>query len=380
MSISVAGQYYLQFDIASKTDFIDQANFIGFDLIEEAGNVLPTFQFSFYTNDASIPSLLQEGNDLKITFGKSNEDAMATSLVVTKLQMSVGGVNMKMISCVGFLSSLAYINSGVINITPEQSGVEAIIAAASQHFIMSKDNNITASDDVQRWIQPNESAKSFISKVWMHCDLPNSFPAIGISSDGQFIIKDMVKDIGTAAKYNFTNNPIPNTTDIGYLGNPQISVNTGFINSWVGYDKQRLVYDINAGTDETITTTVESIISLTSVLSKRTGVTGRFDSIGAISGNTHANYWSSFQRNLTYLAAFGNLTVMIKIPNLMFPVKVLDKVMLRDTDAATAGRISNDFNSGVYYVSKVARNIVSKSIITTVFLCRESVNFVRNLG
>ena len=83
--IGVEGQYLFRFDIADRTDFISESNQGMLTIIEEAGNYLPTFNLSFKCQDDSIIPLLNERNELNITFGRTLEDMYQSKLAVTKL-------------------------------------------------------------------------------------------------------------------------------------------------------------------------------------------------------------------------------------------------------------------------------------------------------
>lgn len=384
MSISTSGNYFFQFDIAGIKDFIDESELIGFTLIEEAGNVLPTFELAFRTTNDDILSYLHEGNDFKVTFGKDRNSSIDTSLMVTRAQSTKSGDSSRLVSCVGMYSAVPYLTSSETSISTNKSALEVMRDVVGALNFTPK-FNIEKSVDSQNWIQYNISGKKFVNELWMHMDLGDSFPAVGISSDGQFIVKDVVKDLGTnKAPFNttynwrFTKDIVNELQDIPYNGDVSIDMNTGFNNSWVGYGREKLVYNMEDGSEDSVYALGSPFMSTSNELSARMSVVKRFSATAAVNDNVHPNYWSSYQNNLVRLASFGNIRQTLSFTNLFIPIKVLDLVIFKDDDLSSNKKSSSEFNSGLYYVSKVARNISHRQLVTTVVLCRESLNRVVN--
>ena len=69
---SVDNQYLVSFSLEGTTvlkDFIEEEDLLKFTIIEEAGNVLPSFELIFKLRKSSIISYLNEGNVVKFQFG-----------------------------------------------------------------------------------------------------------------------------------------------------------------------------------------------------------------------------------------------------------------------------------------------------------------------
>lgn len=383
MAIGIQGQYYLQFDINNSTstdyiDFIDEEDLLSFTLIEEAGNVLPTFELNFVSDDEDIFSLLNDGNDLEIKIGQSYNNSVSIALAGLKFSSIPQGSDRRLITVVGTLSAILYANQSNLEITPIQSGIEAIIATAKRTFTIDKFSNVTASLDSQSWIQPNQSDRAFINAVWLHSNLQPSFPALGITSLNTFIIKDIKKDLMTPYRWKFTPFPVNSATDIYYDGDPVITSSTGFINSWTGYGKLKRQYNADTAVDMDIQTIPTPVMALTNELSYRTGMQYKFDGIGVVNGNTDPNYWQTYLYNLTYLSLFGSLCLNLSFTNQYYPIQILDQVMYKDKSVSSSTSATSSFNTGKYYVTKVARTVGNKSFNTVVTLARESINRVTN--
>lgn len=382
MAIGISGQYYCQFDINNSTsddfiDFIDEEDLLSFTLIEEAGNILPTFELSFLTDDEDIFPLLNEGNDLEVKLGLTYNDSVSIALAVLKLDSIPQGNNFRMIVVSGVLSQIVYLTNPNLQITTKQSGIEAMIATAKKSFTIDKFSNITNSLDSQLWIQRNQSDRSFINTIWLHANLQPSFPAIGITSQNTFIIKDIKKDLLAPYRWRFTNKVI-NSNDIYYDGDPKITSNTGFINTWTGYGKQKLQYNIDDALDTSIQTIGQPVMALTNQLARRSGVTKLFDGVGVVNTNVDPNYWQTYLYNLTYLSLFSAVQLDLSFTNKFTPIQILDQVMYKDKSVSTPTTATSQFNTGKYYVSRVARTISAKNLNTVVTLCRESLNRIQN--
>ena len=387
MAVGVKGQYQFQFSIGNEVDFISEENFSSFSLVEEAGNVLPTFQLQFNLSDEKVFKLLHERNDIKISFGKDQNDLIEIPLRITRLERNNSGVGLINIATVGVYSALPYINDSNIFISDDKSGVEVIKDIASKSFFTGSiggeaNFNIDTSLDSQRWIQPNITDKAFINDLWLHSDVGDSFIAVGISSDGSFILKDIKKALGTntetSFKWRLTQSP-ETPKDIIFDTDYAHIINSGFINSWLGYGREKLVYQLEDGTEQNITETVDPIIAQTPNLARASNVASKFAGAGMQNGNTHANYYQAYQRNLVHLAQFGANKIVVSFQNEFKPVRVLDLVMFRDVDPGAGNTFqSSENHSGIYVVSKVARTVEHRQFVTVLELVRESVNEVRD--
>lgn len=375
MSIGIEGSFLFQFTLGKNKDFIQERDLVEFTLIEEAGNSLPTFRLSFNTNDESILPLLNEANLLQVSFGKDNTELETAGLSVTGLNTANIGESLKLITVTGIYDAMKFITTNKINITTSTSGIEAMIAAAKPYFKV--DSNVVKSSDRQKWVQYNISDRAFINNTWLHSDIPNSFIGIGITSSGRFIIKDIKKDLREDYKWRLTSSIKDEKRDIVVDSDPAVDIKTGLINSWTGYGREMNVYDLDTAVDTPTLEKATPILALTSKLAKRSDIDKRFASVGIQNENTHPNYWKAYLRNLTHLSSFHNVSVFVSFHNLFKSIKVLDLVMYRTEKTGSGFQSSSEYLSGLYYVTKVARTVSNKQLVTTLKLSRESLNSIK---
>lgn len=366
--ISVEGQYIFIFSLADKGDFIDEDDLISFLLVEEAGNVLPTFDFGFTTKDETILRYLNEGNNLKISFGKDKDSLIDIELVISSFVFHRAGESKLVIEIKGLYSALPYISTGKIR-TINSSGIAAINQVVSDYFI--PDFNIIASSDSQNWIQHNIPDKKFVNEIWMHSYLANSFIGVGISSNGEFILKDMKALVAEDPSYRFTTN-IEKDTDIYYDGDYVVTSNAGFLNHWIGYGRQKHLFTIEEGSELNSLQSSESLLALTGTLARSAAISKRIAQAGVLSDNVHANYWNAFLQNLQSLAIFSSCQITLSFHNIYIPLRILNLVMFLDTGIGQ--KQATEYYSGKYFVSKVARSISNRQFTTTVQLSRESLS------
>jgi hypothetical protein len=374
MSIGVVGAYLFKFSLNNNNDFIDEPDLISFSIHEQAGNLLPTFELNFLTDDETIFPLLNEGNDLQVSFGSGYNDLVTIPLATSKVQSVPSGSAKRQITVMGLYSAIPYITNPNMQITNVQSGISTIIQIAGKSFNVQ--SNIQSSTDSQSWIQHTQSDKSFIDDIWLHCNLPNSFPALGISSQGNFILKDIKTDLKNPYRYRFTQ-IVKNSNDIYFDGDPVLTSNTGFINSWVGYGREKIIQNVDKGTDSTEQVIPKPVMALTSQLAKAAGINSVFDGIGIQNSNIDTNYWNSYLNNLTYLGMFGALDVTVSFQNKFIPIQILDQINFKDQKIDQQYPTTSDYNTGIYYVSKISRNVGNKAFNTVVSFSRESFNGIQ---
>jgi hypothetical protein len=373
--IGVDGQYILSFTVGKEKDFIAPDELLIFSLIEEAGNALPTFQLSFLTVKDSILYSLNEQNSLNVSYGKTTQNTVTSRLVVTKLESNRVGENRRQITVIGLYAALGYLGTSKQFISDKKSGVAVMKDIVSPYFV--PDFNIDSSTDTQNWIQYNISDRKFVNDLWLHADLGDSFPTIGISSDVRFILKDVLKDINKDYKWRFTTRNEDAKRDILYDTDPAFSLDTGLINNWVGYSREKLVYNMEEGSSAFVKEEVEPTLSLANKLVKTADVEKRFASVGVINENVHENYWKSYQKNLASLAQFSSMKLTLSFRDKFVPIRILDLCMYMEEEIEGNADQASEYHSGLYFVTKVSRTIANSTFVTLVQICREAPNKVR---
>jgi hypothetical protein len=369
--IGVSGQYLFIFNLGDKKDFIEEADLIGFKCFEEAGNILPTFQLEFRTSDSEIPRYLNEGNELKVSVGKSLQDVETYKLLIQHTESGRQGQNK--ISCVvtGILSALKYHKNNIL-ITPKQDGITTIQQITSKNFIFDS-NVISTGTDTMNWIQHGISDKKFINSVWMHTYIPDSFLAVGISMDNHFIIRDIKKKFQSGIFDWRLSSRVDTDKDISYDGDYTIQSKAGFINAWMGHKRIKPIYDLDSGEFSSVSQEIKPLIAITNKLMRRAEIESKNAEIGVTSSNVHSNYWKAYLANLSSLAIFSTVKISVSFQNQFKNVRVLDSVMFREVDTQNS-QVSMEYSSGLYIVSKVGRILSNRQFLTVLELCRESNN------
>lgn len=363
--IGVEGKYIFTFSIGDKKDFIIENDLVNFLLVEETGNVMPTFELIFKCEDEKILTYLNEGNNLNVSFGKNKDNMIDGSFRITRLIPTRSGESKYIIKVIGLYSALGYLKDNID--IKEGSGVEVISQVVSEYF--ETDFNISSSTDSQKWIQHNIPNKKFVDNVWMHSYIPDSFICVGITSDGRFVLRDMKLLAGDNYKYRFTVSP-ENDNDIYFDGDYVPDDQSGFINYYLGYGRQKHVYTLEDGTESDILEDTDILLSLTNKLSRSSDIDKRIASVGMQNDNVHENYWKAFYKNMQSLVIFDSTKITFSFINKFIPIKVLDLIMFNEKEINRND--ASEFYSGKYFVKKVARSISNGTFSTTLQVCRES--------
>lgn len=365
--IGVEGQYLFRFSLGNREDFIEESNLLEFTIVEEAGGGLPTFQIAFTTSDEDVLMLLNERNVLEVSMGKNEEGMIASSLSVISVETSGSGSDLITIYVAGMLNAIPYSNESVQFISQPKSAVEVMKEVTSKYFV--PDFNITRSTGRQRWIQPNTSTKKFVNELWLHTNIMPSFPAIAVTMDGRFRLRDIFKLVGEDYDWRFIN-LVSEDNDIKFDDDYTLKSRSGFVNSWVGYGREKLVYNLDDSTSQSVLKHSNPIIAITKELARREGINKRFASVAAVNSNVHPSYWEAYQHNLVSLASMGNINLTASFLNNFKMIRVLDLVMFQDTNNDNVRR----HHAGLYLVARVARTLSNRQFSTTVVLTRESFN------
>jgi len=375
--IGVDGKYIYSFSVGGQTDFLREEDLVEFTLIEEAGNVLPTFLLAFYTSDESILSYFNETNTLQVSFGRTLNEQVTVPLAVQTSTIRRQGQGKRLIQLNGLYGALGYVGDSKKSVHANKDAVSVIREKASTYFNYLS-SNVQSSQDSQTWIQPCTNDRKFINELWLHCDLGNGIPAIGITSQGDFILKDIRKEGRNNTKWRFTYQG-EQDIDVSYDGDYQFDDSTSFINNWVGYGRKKNIYSIENGQLDELLIKPEPLVAMTNKIARNQDVQSRFAKVGMISKNVHANYWSSALQNLTNLAQLSSNKVTLSFHGKYYPMQVLDKVFFADDELNSDGSAANGYYSGIYFITKVSRSISSRQITHLIELSRESANDVKTV-
>jgi len=377
--IGTENKYVFRFSLGEDQDFIDEPDLGKFTMIEESGNILPTFHLTFMTRNEKIVPRLNEGFPLEVSYGKDSQNLIDVSLAPTRVQSFRKGEGRRQVGVTGLMSANPYVMESDIFISQEKSALE--VMRDQIQGIFTPDFNRQRSNDSQIWIRHNQTKKKFVNQLWTHADLGNSFPAVAISADGRFIMRDVIQALNEDFKWRFVPDPDNNNPqDIYYNANYDTDNMSGFINGWFGYGREKSVFDMEEGSHSFQASEVEPILATTGKLAKRADIEKRFSNTGAVSQNTHPNYWQSALHNISNLVTMGAVKLVLTTENIFFNIRPLDLVMFRDTtvDRENVGEgNSSEFNSGLYLTGKVVRTVENRQFLTTVEIMRESFNNVQ---
>lgn len=374
--IGVDGQYMVRFSIADVHDFISEVNFVSLIMSEQAGNVLPEFQLSFILQDDSLMGYLHEGNDIRISYGRDASSLLDGRMAITRLVTKRRGEG-RLVSATGIYSALPYVNQSRFMISEPMTSAELMLSRARVYF-PSQSIQAPSASDAQRWISPGWSDKKFLSEVWMHSYLPGSFPALAISTDGRFIFRDVRAALAQGPLWKITKDIRDPEHDIVSNDDAEVEVNSGFMNSWMGYGKQQRVYHLEEGTSEDIVASAQgSVVALTKKIARRADIEARFAASGVQNENTHENYWRAYQQNLVGLGSCSSVSVTLSYSGRIMPMRVLDTILFKDDDVGRLRTSASEFNSGLYIITGITRTFMNRQIRTVVNMTRESFNALR---
>lgn len=369
--IGVEGQYLASFTIGDKEDFISSGDLSEFRLVEEAGNVLPTYRLVFQTSDDDLFKFLNEGNAIKLKIGKNQNDLKDIELFIAHSDSVKMNDIRRAFDITGFINSTEYISSDKYIM---QKGTSvAVIRSALSGLFRVEDNGISAKDE-QVWICPKQSLKRFVNSVWTHSYVPNSFIALGITADKRLIMKDIKKLRTEDYRWRFTEVTEDQKRDIAPDSDIENVSKSGFLNSWQGYGRNRVSYSMNEETSFNDEVEIQKILSLSATPNRASKLLARQSINRNLTTNTHKNYQKSYGNNLGNLAVLSNNRIRISFSGEYKDINILDLVMMKDRGNSSQTQQSLFYTSGVYVVSKVVRAVTGNVYMTIVEMCRESFN------
>lgn len=368
MSIGISGQYEVVFSISSFNDFINEENLDRFTLIEEVDCKLPTFELTFKTKDVKLLATLNEGNILKVSMRDPNKTILDTTLVIMYSQLDRSGLESYLVKIQGMYDALNFLYKQQCRIFKQLTAVEALNSVTSPYFKF--DTNCKPTADAMNWVQHGNSDRSFATNIWLHSERPKSFPLVGISSEGIFRYRDAVQTLNDG--------PV---TDFGYSDcaflleeRHQVSIDSGFLNSWVSYGIDQHQTDLITGENPRKKTNPnDPIFSTADSLNRKSDTKHRFHyPMQYAPDNVHTTYWECYRHNLSSLAANSVTVVTFNISHTHLPIKVCDLVLFKDDTLGKPSAVED--YSGLYVVTKISRIFGNRDIYNVVEIRRDSLN------
>lgn len=373
----VNGQFEIRLDIAGVTKQTKAPDLREFEMIEVAGIGLPMFKGVLVCYDSHIRALFHEGSRLIVKYSDDHINEpnwVDTSIIITNTTVTRTDHSYN-IAFTGLYDAMNYLVEHKQRSIRDKSALEAIMLVARDHF-SRVDTNIPKSEDRMVWLQPAVPDKKFIADTWMYADLPDSFPMLGITVDGRFMIRDMatlIHEKRATPKWEF----LPNVGDgsdpkkIWYNGDYVVNSNSGFMNHWLGYGNTLDVRDLELGEYEEVLEHTPPQLTKASSFARNAGADGRRGTPQWLTDNEHPRYWHAYQQNTTQLALYSTVSVTLNYDDkLHHDMRLFDMVYFREAQSARLG-VDNPF-SGLYVISKLSRKFTDNGVTTSVELSRET--------
>ena len=379
--IDIKGQVRFIFSIGDPVakknpynDFLSFEQLLTFTIIEEAGNILPTFRLEMQLIEEEVIKKFNEGNVLWVMYGRDQDHMKKSKLRIMRLDTYPVGNDTRVVLLRGFLDTMGWLNTTHCKLYPNMTAIEVMQNVAGQFF--TPELNGLVSQDRMNWIQPNISYKRFINEVWMHTNLTNTVPLVAITMDGRFI----VKGINQLEKidWKLTYGDLVNDRYIPYQGGYSLESRSGFFNSWFGYGREKKVFDWETGNTVFSEEDVKVFLAQAKSLNRQSETEPRYDNASFRNDNVHPAYWDAFLKNMSYLTSGSSVKLSCRVIDYYFDVSVLDSVLFLDRiqgvgyDQTKAE--AEKFVSGRYVVSKVVRNISNRQFSMMLELNKETMN------
>lgn len=292
------------------------------------------------------------------------------SLVFQNSESFKAGNNKHLIVATGCHNSLSYFDTKIL-ITDRMNGANALENIGSKHYLI--DSNLDKnSTDSMYWKQYNISAKRFINDIWLATYIPESFPAVAITSQGKMLIRDIKKvikrpdvdwnlaDPGAGEKY------IPIAPDY------KLGSKKGFFNTWVGVGREKFLYDQDDAVGILLAEDIKAFFALTAKLGVNADREKKNFENGTVNENVHPNYWQAYLRNITSLASYSAISLKFNYQNLHLPVNLYDTLFFKEF--STTGKNASEYATGNYIITKIVERIQKRNLITLIEANRESFN------
>lgn len=372
--IGIKGKYVAHITIDGK-EFLTQDSLESLKIIEEAGNVLPSFEISFTTSDSLIRRKLNEGSPITVAIGKSENKLFNIRLkVLKKTETRLDSADF-LVKASGLYDAITYLTDSRISISDKTSSISLAKSIVNKYFL--PDFSTDSSLESMNWIQPNVPDKFFVNELWMHAHLDKDFPLVGITSDGIFRLKTYKSLLTEKPAFKFQAGGSFTDGVLAYDSDYSTETDSGFINYWLGYEKSQLIYNLDDGSADLSTPNLDQLLALTGSIERAKEVGRRAADATVTNENLSETFFDDYAFNLASVASLSTVRLTLRVSSYYFQVRVLDLVSFMD-DNSNANQTSNDVYSGLWVVSKVVRDITrTGQLDTTVILCRESMNNVR---
>ena len=372
MPIRIEGQAQAELFVGGLGAIPDVQSLQELVVVESAGGAFPMLKATLRTDSGDLISRVSEDQPMAVAMGDDDRYTLASGFIKQGHQLAKTGDGYWMLQVRGIHSALEGWSESRAEISAEMSGVERILEVADRIGWGSDSGDLTTSEDRQRWVQYGCPDKVHVNEVWMHCDLPGSFPAMAhtLAQGMHFRLYDIKAELAKDAKWTFSaEGEDGEDSVIPYHMLTAVENRSGVMNALGARGQSMAEYELDTGADALIESGPAGLIT------GRTDVLDRFDSVSnrrrARSRNVHERYWDAYLHNRTQLSLHSTSTMTLSWRGNFQEVHPLDVCEVVDSDVGGRGQQRTNY-SGRYIVSRVARSFRDNTFSTTATMVRET--------
>lgn len=355
-----------------KSKFLGATDVFNFKLKETAGSSLPWILMVFRTNSADIKNSFKQNNKINVTFGATIKDADTFPVVIetSKVGEDPSGTGW-IVEFAGFLYNKSYM---VNQESRAYTGTSVDVVRKVYYQEMNKPVDLNfpeAFENEVTWRKINQSACSFLANVILHMRLYPSFPLFGINKYGTLILRDFKALCAEGPKYTFSTNK-----ESLYViwNNFNVKNDRDLYNMYSGYNKRIEITDSVTGKKYFQITDNSPILASTQV-SESLGVGSTVASNEIQSSNVHEWYNETYIYNTNNQVALSSINgEAVLLGRYYKELNPLDLIKLE------TGSSSKNSLDGLYLIESIETraDITTGTIVTTVTLTRDNVNYIEN--
>lgn len=370
--IGIKGQYVMSTKVGDIQDPIKSESLIRLMITMQAGGSLPTFDVVFKTKDRKVIDHINEGNIFTFAIGRTESDAIEYKIQIIDPYIQPKSNAETIVMFKGFTDSFKYLNEPKAIIHKQMSAMDAVKAAASNHFDVEADYASDAS--VQNWIQPLTTDMSFVTSTLLRADLGSSFPLCAVTPENKFRLFDIDTILGNDPAFLFSSvaEQGRNVTII----EPDYNVRLGSTiqNFFGGYGVSLSERDLTQGTNTDINSSAQLKISTSAAFSRMTTAKPKPKGIRYKNDYVNASYNSAQLNNVERLSLFGSAEIDFNFSNQFVPIVPLDVIQFTDPQITDDKRVTNPTYAGTYLTSYVCLLIQDNKINIRVNGVRDSLD------
>jgi len=386
-TIGIEGQWQGSVKVGERSLAIDEI--VSLLVVEDAGNLLPTFRLSFSTADPELTEYeLSENSLVQISFGTDSQNQqLYDKFKPTKFEVHMNPrANGEYIAeVVGILDRHKFLSDASIRaFAGNSSSVMKIIAQECLVGDLESDPIISnTSSDSMTWLQYNITPKEMVQQLWMHGYFDDNVLMVpAITSSGQLIYSDLISKLRNRTSYDWVfmeGEGGDDDSQIVTIKEPFCTSSSGFLNHWAGNERFLNEWNFVSGVQKELRHEVESTLSDAVSLSPRTkeDYNRYFPDEFYVPENMHSRFHEAKLRNLINLAIFSLAKVKTSSVGIRKPkMKILDSAMLltqrpSSSQGSESPSFASAFYSGKYIITRIGKSLSAGQYSESYELCRD---------